>query len=764
MGTRNSGIPSAVSGGIKVVVLTGWLVWGNHSGLQAQVPDNGVASGKSTTFAFYNPLLGPVPKAPTTPLISSFTQPILPTVPASQYAINKAAAAQFVQPSFSAPSRIEISSVIPRAPGTPPAPIVQSPTASFQGIQQPMPQFQPPSPDVAVGPSDVLMVVNSSIAQFTKTGTQKKLTLFQDFFSALLPTICNGTSSCLIFDPSIRYDQLHGRFLFLATSRSNDLRSGYLLLSVTNGSTYDSGWKTWVLNVSLDGSTVTANWGDFWRMGFDDVAVYLSGNMFNSSQSFQYAKIRVLLKSDLYNVTATTLPYQDVLHLPNEAHLQNADGSLADSITPVVQRGKPTAVNSQLLVNATTIRVPATYLTVWKIVDPKANPLVVTRSTVSGLKSYGYPAPAPQLGGTGNGGLDSGDSRMLKAVYRNGFLYTARDTGYTDVGGAATTVTYDVIDTSTMTVASQARLLNTNSFYPAFDIPASTPSGTQFATGNLITGTTTAPDGSLTYAGISKLKDGKDLFDLTGGEAVNRWGDYFGGAVDPVSGGLWTSGQYAETRYPNIPTGFAGQWGTWAGYFPWLTTSSFTDVPSSSVYYDYVNVLSLWQITAGCTATTFCPSDLVQRGQLAVFVIRSMLGNPCPNNTPCSSGFTYSATPYFTDVPSTDVFFPYIQKFRDLGITSGCTTTTFCPTDPVTRAQAAIFLVRGKLKSVFGDNIGAPSTASFADVPTNAFAFPFVQKMFELGITSGCSATQFCPDRTLTRQEAAVFVVRAFLN
>jgi hypothetical protein len=36
--------------------------------------------------------------------------------------------------------------------------------------------------------------------------------------------------------------------------------------------------------------------------------------------------------------------------------------------------------------------------------------------------------------------------------------------------------------------------------------------------------------------------------------------------------------------------------------------------------------------------------------------------------------------------------------------------------------------------------------------------------MFELGITSGCSATQFCPDRTLTRQEAAVFVVRAFLN
>ena len=148
MGTqlRHSGIPSAVSGGIKVVILMGWLA-STHYGLQAQVPDNGVASGKSTTFAFYNPLLGPVAKAPNTPLISSFTQPVLPTVPASQYAINKAATAQFVQPSFSSPSRIEVSSVIPRAPGAPPvAPIVQTPTASFQGIQKPRPSLSLPRP------------------------------------------------------------------------------------------------------------------------------------------------------------------------------------------------------------------------------------------------------------------------------------------------------------------------------------------------------------------------------------------------------------------------------------------------------------------------------------------------------------------------------------------------------------------------------------------------------------------------------------------
>ncbi len=740
------------------MVLVVGLAWSSQSGLQAQAPYS-TASGKTTTFAFYDPLHAPVPKVPSTPLIP-FIQSPLPVISLNEYLANKAAMAPLAQSNFSSPRQILTSpAVIPRAPGTVPAPIVPAPTISFQGIVQAPPQAQPPSPDIAVGPSDVLMVVNSSIAQFTRTGTLKKLTLFQDFFSVLLPTICpNGASSCQIFDPIIRYDQLHGRFLFLATSRTSDLRVAYLLLSVTNGATFDSGWKTWALNAALDGATQTANWADFWRVGFDNAGVYLSGNMYNSVSSFQYTKIRVLLKSDVYNTAATTLPYQDLFNLKNE------DGSRADSITPVHQRGRPTATSSQLLVNATAIAVPATYLTVWKIVDPTVTPVVATRTTVRGAIAYNYPAAAPQLNWSAT--LDSGDTRILKAVYRNGFLYTARDTGYTDVPKAVTSVTYDVIDTSSMTLASQARLVNANSFYPAFDVPATVPSGTQFATANLVTGTTTAPDGSLAYPGISNLKAGKDFFDLTGGGTVipNRWGDYFGGAVDPVTGGLWTSGQYGETRQSNVSPGFAGVWGTWAGFFPWLTAPVFTDVSPSNGFGDYINVMSLWQITSGCTATTFCPTATITRSQIAVFIIRSMLGNPCPNNTPCAAGFTYTAAPYFTDVPVSDAFFPFIQKLRDLGITSGCSATTFCPFDQVPRSAAAVLIVRGKLKALFGDSFTYSTSPSFTDVSSTSFAYPYIQKLLELGITSGCGATAFCPDDPITRQQAAVFIVRAFLN
>ena len=83
---------------------------------------------------------------------------------------------------------------------------------------------------------------------------------------------------------------------------------------------------------------------------------------------------------------------------------------------------------------------------------------------------------------------------------------------------------------------------------------------------------------------------------------------------------------------------------------------------------------------------------------------------------------------------------------------------------PGDAGDAAVLMVRGKLKALFGDTFTYPATASFTDVPSNAFGFPFIQKMAELGITSGCSTTQFCPDRTLTRQEMAVFMARAFLN
>ncbi len=54
----------------------------------------------------------------------------------------------------------------------------------------------------------------------------------------------------------------------------------------------------------------------------------------------------------------------------------------------------------------------------------------------------------------------------------------------------------------------------------------------------------------------------------------------------------------------------------------------------------------------------------------------------------------------------------------------------------------------------------APVSATFSDVPTTHPFFRFIQALYSSGITAGCSATEYCPDRTLTRGEMAVFLAK----
>jgi hypothetical protein len=59
-----------------------------------------------------------------------------------------------------------------------------------------------------------------------------------------------------------------------------------------------------------------------------------------------------------------------------------------------------------------------------------------------------------------------------------------------------------------------------------------------------------------------------------------------------------------------------------------------------------------------------------------------------------SSYFDIHVAPRFTDVDSSHPFAGEILGLSELGITSGCTQTSFCPAENVTREQMAAFLVR----------------------------------------------------------------------
>lgn len=113
----------------------------------------------------------------------------------------------------------------------------------------------------------------------------------------------------------------------------------------------------------------------------------------------------------------------------------------------------------------------------------------------------------------------------------------------------------------------------------------------------------------------------------------------------------------------------------------------------------------------------------------------------------------YDVSGRFTD-DNGSPFEADIESIAAAGITLGCGTRLFCPTAPVTRGQMASFLARAlKLAPV--------SVGPFSDVAGNQHAGD-INALAAAGITKGCTATTFCPNATVRRDEMASFIARSF--
>lgn len=113
----------------------------------------------------------------------------------------------------------------------------------------------------------------------------------------------------------------------------------------------------------------------------------------------------------------------------------------------------------------------------------------------------------------------------------------------------------------------------------------------------------------------------------------------------------------------------------------------------------------------------------------------------------------------FNDAPPNHWAFPFVETLASIGITGGCASDKYCPDDPVTRGQMAVFLERGMRGSSF---VPPPASGNvFLDVGANDFASSFIEQLFIDGITSGCGNNNYCPDDAVTRAQMAVFLLRA---
>jgi len=121
---------------------------------------------------------------------------------------------------------------------------------------------------------------------------------------------------------------------------------------------------------------------------------------------------------------------------------------------------------------------------------------------------------------------------------------------------------------------------------------------------------------------------------------------------------------------------------------------------------------------------------------------------PAPAPTPAPT-----PTTRFTDVPTSHSHFRTIEEIARRGITTGCTTRTYCPSRSLTRGQMATFLQRTLALPDVG---GTP----FRDLDGHPHA-KAVRAVAAAGITEGCSAGRFCPDDPVRRDQMAAFLQRA---
>lgn len=148
----------------------------------------------------------------------------------------------------------------------------------------------PPDPVMAAGPQNVVVLLNTEFAIYSRTGAVLQgATELKSFFG--IPS--NFTD----FDPLAIWDPHSRRFIVAAMANAGSASDSriYLAFSQTEDATGD--WNTYFIDADLDQDD---NWADYASIGIDRNAVYVTANMFRNSGSFSNVTLFIYDKEDGY--------------------------------------------------------------------------------------------------------------------------------------------------------------------------------------------------------------------------------------------------------------------------------------------------------------------------------------------------------------------------------------------------------------------------------------------------------------------------------
>jgi len=113
----------------------------------------------------------------------------------------------------------------------------------------------------------------------------------------------------------------------------------------------------------------------------------------------------------------------------------------------------------------------------------------------------------------------------------------------------------------------------------------------------------------------------------------------------------------------------------------------------------------------------------------------------------------------FPDVPANSPHRPSIVRLADQGVIRGCRDNAFCPSQGLTRAQAATFVLQALQLPVV-----PPSRAPFTDVALTAPHASSIYTLVENGFMMGKQNNRFGPSDRMTRAQLAILLYNASGN
>jgi hypothetical protein len=397
-------------------------------------------------------------------------------------------------------------------------------------------QCAPPDAGVAVGPSHIVEAINNEIYIYDKVGN-----LVTSLDSASFYKSVSKDPRGDYFDPTAFYDDISNQFFvgfgdvnFGSSSTTQTSHYDYAVSTGNDVTSLTSGWTWHTINTKLSGT-----WGDFPHVGYDSDAYVLTSNQFSFSSGL-YSKLEMnVVKKSSFQDFRSSQTNASFTEFPARMH-----GAGAGTLYLVQENG---------FENGRSIQVD-------KVTNYFTTTPTVTRTNLT-VTSYSV---APAAVSPGNSNLDTGDTRINSAAWRNNTLVATQDIGTNGVSA----VRWYVFNTSGTPTLSQSGSITPGSgiytYYGAMDIDpngdlgmsymesSSTQKVSVYDVGELSGGSMSA--GVLAVAGTNNFTQ----FDSN----PHRAGDYSAIAVDPSTNNFWIENEYAGSHVTGI-----GDYGTFISNF-----------------------------------------------------------------------------------------------------------------------------------------------------------------------------------------------------